>query len=296
MLVSVVIPTYRRGKYIAKAIDSVLSQTYNNLEIIIIDDNISNSIEREQTQKIIEDINDSRILYIQNAKNLGGSLSRNVGIFKAKGEYITFLDDDDLYLPKKIEVQLSFMIKHGLNVCVMDGATYSYKKGNLISKKQQYIKKGMTNEELIKAHLLYHISGTNTFMYKTSFLKEIGGFVDIPSCQEYMLMLKTLNKNPKFGYIPKVLVKNYNHDEEQLSTGQKKIKGQMILIQKKKEYFHLLSTSEKRYVMCRHHGVLFFVHHKMKNRFLALKEAILCFISSPKQALKWYQEYKGKIN
>ena len=102
MLVSVVIPTYRRGKYIAKAIDSVLSQTYNNLEIIIIDDNISNSIEREQTQKIIEDINDSRILYIQNAKNLGGSLSRNVGIFKAKGEYITFLDDDDLYLPKKI--------------------------------------------------------------------------------------------------------------------------------------------------------------------------------------------------
>jgi hypothetical protein len=132
-------------------------------------------------------------------------------------------------------------------------------------------------------------------MYKASFLKGIGGFDDSPSCQEYLLMQKTLDNNPKFGYIAQTLIKNFNHEGEQLSTGPNKLKGQMMLIVKKKEHFDLLSNVEKRYVLCRHHGVLFFVHYKMNNYLKAFKEAILSFFISPKQAWMWYKEYKGKI-
>lgn len=294
-MISVVMPTYNRANYIGRAIKSVLEQTHTDWELLIVDDNPQDSNPRIETEKIINSFSDSRIKYIQNEKNLGGAGSRNVGIFASQGEYITFLDDDDMYLPTKLETQLKFMIENNWEVSVMDGATYSFEDEKLISERHQRTKNGMSKEELIKVHLQYHISGTNTFMYRADFLKKIGGFVDIPSCQEYMLMQKTLDENPKFGYIPQILIRNYMHPGEQISTGPKKLIGQKTMFENKKKYFHLLSKKQRRNVICRHHGVLFFVNYKMKNYFTALKEAVMCFFSSPIAACRWLFEYRKKI-
>ena len=110
-----------------------------------------------------------------------------------------------------------------------------------------------------------------------------------------MLMQKTLDNNPKFGYIPEIHIKNFQHPGEQLSTGPKKLKGQEILYESKKKHFDLLTSAERRQVTCRHHGVLFFVHLKMRQYSSAFKEACLCFLSSPSNAINWMLEYKGKI-
>lgn len=293
-LVSIIMPTYNRAKFISRAINSVIEQSYNNWELIIIDDNLPESTARIDTEKVVSSYSDFRIKYIKNEKNLGGALTRNVGIFASRGDYITFLDDDDMYLPLKLEVQLSEMMNNDWDFCVMDGATYN-QKDELISTRKQKLRNNMTKEQLIKINLIYHISGTNTFMYKADFLKSIGGWEDIPSCQEYMLVQKTLDANPVVGYINKILIKNYMHDGEQLSTGIRKLDGQEIMFENKKKYFYLLDKKERSGVICRHHGVLFFVHYKMHNYGAAIKEAIKCFFTSPTYAFSWFMEYRKKI-
>lgn len=295
-MITVITPTYNRAEYLGNAIDSVLMQTYKGFELLVVDDNKPESDARKATEAVVARYDDPRIRYIKNSRNMGGAASRNVGIFEAKGEFIAFLDDDDMYLPDRLEIQVKQMIENGWDVSVMDGATYNYVTGEKVAERHQQVRNGMTKDELIRAHLLYHISGTNTFMYKASFLRSIGGFMDVPSCQEYMLMQKTLDQNPKFGYIPEIHIKNFMHPGEQLSTGPKKLKGQMTLYESKKQHFDLLTAGERRQVTCRHHGVLFFVYHKMHQNGKALTEAIKCFFSSPVNAFKWFMEYRKKIN
>lgn len=91
---SIIIPVYNREKRIAKAINSILAQTFTDFEIICIDDASS-----DNTQKVIKGIIDQRIHHFRNEKNLERCISRNIGIEKAKGKYICFLDSDDYHLP-----------------------------------------------------------------------------------------------------------------------------------------------------------------------------------------------------
>ena len=112
-LVSVIIPTYKRKlDYVSNALQSVLNQTYDDIEIIVVDDSPNDFPYRDEIKNYIEKLNDDRVIYIRNEKNLGGSLSRNVGINASRGEYITFLDDDDEYMPGKVEKQLKFMLSN----------------------------------------------------------------------------------------------------------------------------------------------------------------------------------------
>ena len=294
-MITVVTPTYNRADYLSQAVDSVIAQTYTEWELIVVDDNSPDSSARKATAEIMSHYTDPRIRYIQNEKNMGGSASRNVGIFQAKGEYTAFLDDDDMYLPDKLRVQVEAMKENDWDVCVMDGATFRYETGKPVSSRHQPLWKGMSNDDMIRSHLMYHITGTNTFMFKTEFLQKIGGFDIVPSCQEYILMQKALDAKPKFGYLPVVLIRNFQHDGEQISTGPKKLAGQKMLIEYKKKYFYLLTRKEKRQVLCRHHGVLFFVYYKMHKYLHAAYEAMLCFLSSPNNAVQWMRDYKGKI-
>lgn len=293
--VSVIIPTYNRSDFIDKAINSVLNQTYSNIEIIIVDDNGKDTPARKaMTEKMRKYEEFSNIRYLKNIKNMGGALARNVGIQESSGQYITFLDDDDEYLPNKVEVQYSEMKRYGWEVSIMDGATYNL-KGELLSKKRQKISQNPSKKELIRAHLMYHLTNTNTFMFKSDSLKSIGGFVNIVAGQEYMLMLKTIEADLKFGYIPQALVACYIHDNERLSTGAKKLEAEKILINEKKRYFKYLTRKEQRQVLCRHHGVLFYVQLKMRKYFIACIHAITAFIYSPNSTYNLFLDYKGKL-
>ena len=104
--ISVIIPTYNRGYSIIESLNSVLSQTYNNLEIIIIDD-----YSIDNTESLITKMEDNRIKYIKLKENKGASFARNVGIKMASGKYITFQDSDDIYHLNKIEIQYKNIIK-----------------------------------------------------------------------------------------------------------------------------------------------------------------------------------------
>ena len=103
-LVSIITPSYNSSRFIEECVGSVISQTYDNWELLIVDDySIDNSLQ------ILKKYNDKRIQLIELDKNVGAAKARNVAIRKAKGKYIAFLDSDDLWEPQKLEKQISFM-------------------------------------------------------------------------------------------------------------------------------------------------------------------------------------------
>ena len=101
-LVSVIIPTYKRSELLSRALASVIAQTYENLEIIIVDDNDGENEFRKTTRsKIQNEFSGKNIHYIENEKNEGLAEARNIGVKKSMGKFIAFLDDDDRVAPKK---------------------------------------------------------------------------------------------------------------------------------------------------------------------------------------------------
>src|SRR4029077_20706952 len=106
-LVSVVMPVYNGERYLKEAIESVLFQTYKNLELVVVDDG---SVDARKT--IILSYSDSRIRLVENTKNSGIVFTRNKGLLAAQGEYIATLDCDDIALPDRIENQVNFLEKN----------------------------------------------------------------------------------------------------------------------------------------------------------------------------------------
>ncbi|HBX22987.1 MAG TPA: glycosyltransferase family 2 protein [Desulfotomaculum sp.] len=108
-LVSVVIPTYKRAAMLARAVDSVLNQTYKNIEVLVINDNDPGDEHTKALKEILPQYTDKRLIYVEQNMHINGAVARNVGIKMACGEYIAFLDDDDCWESEKIEKQVSVL-------------------------------------------------------------------------------------------------------------------------------------------------------------------------------------------
>src|SRR6266481_7201740 len=109
--VSVIIPTHNRAEFLRSAITSVLNQTYQNFEIIVVDD-----ASTDKTREIITSFDDQRIKYIRHEVNKGDAGSRNTGILNSSSDYLAFLDDDDQWLPEKLQTQMDLLINSATDV------------------------------------------------------------------------------------------------------------------------------------------------------------------------------------
>lgn len=280
-LVSVIMPTYKRNDFLVRAITTLLEQDYENLEIIVIDDNDPVSeYRRENRNKFENELIDSKIRYIENVKNLGGALARNEGIKVAKGKYITFLDDDDVYISDKISKQVEFMELHNFDMTFMDLIIRDINE-NVIDIREFDQIRSFDYKNLMSYHLQHHITGTPTFMYKRKFINQIGGFSQIRMGQEFLLMLKTIQAKGNIGYLPEKKVVAYAHSDERISLGNNKIQGEIELLDLKKKYFNELNRSQIKYVKFRHHAVILFTYYKQKRYGMSLKHALLGFYQSP---------------
>src|SRR5262245_45342203 len=103
--VSVIIPTHNRADFLRGALSSVLNQTYQNFEIIVVND-----ASTDDTAKVVAAFEDERIRFIRHDTNKGGSAARNTGILASKCDYIAFLDDDDEWLPDKLRKQMEILL------------------------------------------------------------------------------------------------------------------------------------------------------------------------------------------
>jgi len=101
-MVSVIIPTYNNRGGLREAVISALKQDYDNIEVIVVDDNAPESEGRQRTEMAMEKFRDNlKVVYLQHSENRNGAAARNTGIKAARGEYIAMLDDDDRFLPTK---------------------------------------------------------------------------------------------------------------------------------------------------------------------------------------------------
>lgn len=206
-LISVVIPVYNREDTLVKAISSVVNQTYNKIEIIVIDDaseyDIGNIVQRN--------FDDQRVKVFKNNHQVGGAESRNIGVKKSKGSFIAFLDSDDFWKSEKIEKQIDFFKNDeelGLVYCDV------LKEGNLTSTRS--LKKGLVWDDLIAGWMEF--SNTSTLIVKRKVFDQVGGFDStLKSCQDHDLWMKIAKRGVKVDYVNEVLSFTTNRDNNRIS-------------------------------------------------------------------------------
>ena len=186
-LVSVIIPYFKKKDTISASINSVLDQSYKNLEIIIVyDDECKNDLE------LIKDVQkkDKRISIILNNKQMGAGESRNIGVDNCKGKFIAFLDADDLWKQDKLIKQINFM---KLNNYEVTHTSYS-----IINKKKEVISNRKARNFLELKDLLKSCDiGTSTVVIKKNLIKDDIKFASLTTKEDFVLWLKLLKKNIK---------------------------------------------------------------------------------------------------
>lgn len=172
-LVSIIIPTYKGSHALSRAINSALNQTYENIEVIVVDDNMPNSEERSETEKVMTCFeNNEKLLYLKHEKNRNGAAARNTGIANAKGDYIAFLDDDDYYLPERIERSINYLKKHSGLVGVYVGVDVVDQEGNVRLRVRPEC--DLNVSDLLQEEMIIG-TGSNIFI-KSEIVQRIRGF------------------------------------------------------------------------------------------------------------------------
>jgi len=173
-LVSVVIPTYKRPVALDRAINSVLAQTYSNVEVVVVDDNNPDTEGRLLTEeKMLLYKNNPRVHYIKHSHNKGGSAARNMGARSSKSTYIAFLDDDDEYLPYKIQSQVQILEAKGAEWAVCYSRYYSKKENEKPVESREHEEGYLYLEALSQKICL--AAGSNLLIKREAF-ESVGGF------------------------------------------------------------------------------------------------------------------------
>lgn len=283
-LVSIVIATYRRDQELAAALLSLSKQDYPSLELVLIDDN-DEATWNNRVMEIIGEFQkaspDKPLLYAANHPNQGSAGARNVGIHMAHGEYITFLDDDDIYLPEKVSRQLQAMLSSNADYCLTDLELFN-EQGKLIDRRRHSYLLGASSDSLLQCHLMYHMTGTDTMMFRREYLVQIGGFPSIDQGDEFYLMKEAISGGGKLCYLPCCDVRAYVHTGENgLSSGEKKIAGENQLYRFKQIFFDRINAKSRRYIKMRHYAVLAFAELRRQKYPAFFINGVCSFLSAP---------------
>ena len=246
-LVSVVIPTYNRPKYLENAIRSVLNQTYPNLEIIVVDD--ASDLGYEPLKEKY-----SSVTFMKNDENRGACYSRNRGLEAANGEFINFLDDDDELFPEKIRLQIQqFQQSDDPNLGMVTCHLVDERSGKPVEVRNRV--RGNIYRRILAR---YAVSGTETMLFKKELVVKAGGFDDhLPANHEYDLLIR-ISESAAVDYVDEVLSKK-NRSVNQININfDKKITGAKMLYNKHKNRF-------------RNQGVLFWITISLKYRLLHVR-------------------------
>ena len=226
--ISVIMSSYNRTQYIKEAIESILNQTYQDFEFIIIDD-----CSKKETQDVIENYaqNDERIIFLKNEYNMGQALTRNRGLEIAKGEYIAILDDDDISLPTRFEKQVEYMDKNP--EIILSGTDIETFGGNEIS--SSWV--DLFDPEIISVLInFYNPFCASTLMFRNNFIKEHNIKYDNSVChvEDYDLYRQILVAGGKISNLPQVLVK-YRVHKQSVTQNKQSQKIQILASEKVKQ-------------------------------------------------------------
>lgn len=265
-LVSIVITTYKRKvEVISKSIQSVLGQTYRALELIIVDDSPADYQERESVKKYCEGLNDPRVRYVQQAKNMGACVARNTGLEMANGQLIAFLDDDDEYLPERIEKMVPYF-KENVVLVYSNARIINYKKKDFST---TYFDTGRQYQGNVYSKIMENnfVGSTSVAMLKTEKLRQVGGFdPEMPAFQDWDVWIR-MSKEGDFAYTEEPLVNYYIYEGERITNNTaKRLAALHRLNEKNKEY---ISSSNNVFVARKYYEMR--LNIRLKNVKKAIK-------------------------
>lgn len=206
-LVTVFMPVYNSEQYIKEALESILNQTYKNLEIVLVDDGST-----DRSVEIIKSYHDDRIRLVQNEKNMGIPYTRNVGLKEAKGKYLAIMDSDDIAMPNRIERQIDYLEK---NPDIDAVGSYYIQFGDVAEKK---VTPKYSKPEELKIMLMFYNPIANpsaTIRMETLEKHHIKYNLDFFVAQDYQLWVQ-LAKVGKLEILPEFLLK-YRFGHENIS-------------------------------------------------------------------------------
>ncbi len=273
-LVSIIIPTYKRANYLERAIESVIRQSYRNIEIIVVDDNDSGSKYREENIKIMSKYEGCKnIKYLKHRKNKNGAAARNTGIAAAAGEYLTFLDDDDFFLGDRIEKMVQALEKNKGYECAYSGVVY-LKKTKIVAVKKAEREGNLTREVLSQDS--FFGTGSNLF-FRSSAVKKVGYFdeefirhQDIEYMVRYFKCGKVIN-------VDEALVVKCMDDTSNLPNFDKMLDVEKMFLDKFQDEIQVFPEDETRDILfCNYYDAMLVAkygsqeYENMKKRLLGM--------------------------
>jgi len=244
-LVSIIIPTHNRGDLLSRAIKSIINQTYTNWEAIIVVDHCI-----DNTSIVLENYsNNSKFEIIELNENVGGAKARNIGIKKARGDFIAFIDDDDEWYPEKLSTQVNY-INNNKNVSIV---SCNFRKRTK-NKAMVSNKSGKINID--KMFYRNELGSFSFCLIKKEYIKDCKISDDLNACQDWDLWIKIMIRSNLCGYVlSDILVKKDNsHDFNRLTTNyQSSNESHLLFINKTK---HLMSKTQYHYRLAIYHSRL----------------------------------------
>ena len=280
-LVSVVIPTHNRSIMLRRALDSVLNQSYENIEIIISDDGST-----DDTQEMLTIYSDNRIKIYKNDVARGACNARNNAINMATGTYVTFLDDDDEYLPTRIEDMVNVYNEKYAYI----SAGYYLKISKNRVDEAKYNRKSITLKDILYRHSI----GSVLFLTKLNYIKEVNGFDEsLPSSQDYDLLLKLHLLKGEGQYLDKPLaIIHIEHEYDRITTSKNKFKGHWLFYKKYKYFFDIGQRKNKIYELLRYKNKNITLRHILwlvPNEFMS--QALKLYVSKKFPSIKKIQTF-----
>lgn len=240
--VSIIIPTYNRAHLIGRAIQSVLNQTYQDFELIIVDDG-----SRDDTEKFVKCLEDERIVYIRHEENKGPSAARNTGIKESKGEYIAFQDSDDEWFSEKLEKQIEVFHNSPPEVGVVYSGFFRIENDRKIYIPRGFfiLKEGKIHKELLKGNFI----GTPAVLIKKQCFERRRYFDEnLPAFEDWELWIE-ISKYYEFRYINEPLLYSYYTPSSVNINQNNKFKAlQMILINHREDFNKNKRVLSKHYL------------------------------------------------
>ncbi|MDO4557275.1 MAG: glycosyltransferase [Lachnospiraceae bacterium] len=216
----------------------------------------------------------------------------HLAIKQCRGDYVAFLDDDDRYLPEKLEKQVRFMMDKELDGSYHDVIWHDSNEKQVEYRSMDYTT-DYTTKGLLKAHILHSIAPTAIYMFRRDKLLSTEGFGEVPSGQDFILMLRCIENGMKLCYMGGAWVIQYLHKGHRISLGENKVRGENMLYDLKHKYFSILTKKERRYVRFRHYAVLSFASMRSRHFGAAVKYAALTGFGSPgysvKEAIRYFR-------
>lgn len=277
--VSVVIPTYNRAALLGRAIRSVIEQTYEDFELIVIDD-----ASTDGTDEVIALFNDPRIRHVRHEENRGGGAARNTGINLAQGEYVAFLDSDDEWMKAKLDKQLSVFQKADESVGVVYCGCHYVKAGKKRKGQVQCADGWIYERELFRDSVL----NTSTWLVKRECFAKAGPFDEsLPARQDYDLTIR-LSKCYKYLYLDAPLVIVYEEQESRITENvDERIRGSLMVLDKVMEEISHRGPFFRRRVMSSHFYQISRYCHEQGEYTMAKRFALESSVYNPFSAKVW---------